>query len=83
MFGVFIYDFIFFAVPAAAVLFFGISLYRFCSAKAKNKKIPEAFTADEIKNRLFLLNVSSVILGVLILVVIGLIILLYMAVAYM
>lgn len=40
MFGVFIYDFLFFAIPIAAMLFFGISLYRYCSAKSKNKKSP-------------------------------------------
>ncbi len=83
MFGVFIYDFLFFAIPIAAILFFGISLYRYCSAKFMNKKIPGTFPPAEIKNRKILLIVSSVIMGVLLLIVIGFIALLFMAIAYM
>lgn len=83
MFGVFIYDFLFFAIPIAAMLFFGISLYRYCSAKSKNKKIPESFPPAEMKSRLIMLIVSSVIMGVLLLIVIGFIAMLFMAIAYM
>ncbi len=83
MFGVFIYDFLFFAIPIAAILFFGVSLYRFCSAKSKNNKIPESFSAAEIKNRKILLIVSSIIMGVLLLVVLGYIALIFMVIAYM
>lgn len=83
MFGVFIYDFLFFSIPMAAILFFGISLYRYCSAISKNKKIPGTFPPAEIKKRLILLIVSSVIMGVLLLIVIGFIALLFMAIAYM
>ncbi len=83
MFGVFIYDFLFFAIPIAAILFFVISLFRYCSAISKNKKIPGMFPPTEIKKRLILLIVSSVIMGVLLLIVIGFIALLFMAIAYM
>lgn len=83
MFGVFIYDFLFFAIPIVAVLFFGISLYRYCSALSKNKKSPETFQPSEIKKRLILLIVSSVIMGVLLIIVIGFIALMFMAIAYM
>lgn len=83
MFGVFIYDFLFFALPIVAILFFGISLYRYCSAISGNKKIPQTFPPAEIKKRLILLIVSSVIMGVLLLVVIGYIALIFMVIAYM
>lgn len=83
MFGVFIYDFLFFAIPVLSIIFFGISLYRFCSAKSANKKSPESFPPSEIKKRLILLIVSSVIMSVLLFIVIGLIVILLMVIAYM
>lgn len=83
MFGVFIYDFLFFAIPILAIVFFGISLYRYCSAKSANKKIPGTFPPAEIKKRLILLIVSSIIMGALLLIVIGCIVMLFMAIAYM
>ena len=83
MFGVFIYDFLFFAIPVLSIIFFGISLYRFCSAKSANKKSPESFPPSEIKKLLILLIVSSIIMGALLLIVIGCIVMLFMAIAYM
>ncbi len=83
MFGVFIYDFLFFAIPIAAIAFFGISLYRYCSAKSKNKKVPGTFPPSQIKKRLILLILSSIIMGVLLLVVLGYIALIFMVIAYM
>ncbi len=83
VFGVFIYDFLFFALPIAAILFFGISLYRYRSAISQNRKIPQTFPPAEIKKRLIMLIVSSVIMGIMLLVVIGYIALIFMVIAYM
>lgn len=83
MLGYLLYDILFFAIPAILVLLFGISLYRYISAKERNKKSPGTFSEKEIKMRKVLLIIFSVIAGVLAAVVIGLIILLYLAVAYM
>ena len=68
---------IFFGIPIAALLFFLISLYRFCNARKKN------VSKEEMKSRKMWLIVSSVILGVLAGVLLTLAILLYMAIAYM
>ena len=62
---------------------FGVFIYRYCSAISGNKKIPQTFPPAEIKKRLILLIVSSVIMGVLLLVVIGYIALIFMVIAYM
>ena len=78
-----IYYFLFFAIPLFALGFFGVSLYRYLYAKKANRKNPDTFSAEEIKNRKLLLVVSSVIVGVLVAIVIGIVILLCMAIAYM
>lgn len=74
---------IFYGIPIAAILFLAISLYRYVHAKSANKKEPGTFSASEMKKRKILVIVSSVIAGVLALVVIGFAILLYTAVAFM
>ena len=78
-----IYTFLFYAIPVCILAFFAVSLYRYISACAKNKRNPETYTSREIKNRLTLLVLSSVIAGVLVMVVIGVVLLMFMAVAYM
>ena len=50
MFGIILYDVIFFAVPALLLLFFGISLYRYISAKRENEETPGSYSIEEIKN---------------------------------
>lgn len=79
----YIIQFIFYGIPVAAICFFAGSLYRYFHAKSVNKKEPDTFSAAEMKKRKILLIVSSVIAGVLALVVIGFAILLYTAVAFM
>lgn len=83
MFGILLYDILFFAIPIAMILFFGISLYRYCSAVSQNKVNPGTFAPVEIKNRKTCLIVASVIAGVFAMVVLGFAALLFMAVAYM
>lgn len=78
-----LFGFFFFIIPIAAVVFFVISLCLYCSALSKNKKVPGTFQPSAIRSRLILLIVSSVIMGVLLLVVIGFIVLLYMSISYM
>jgi len=83
MFGIILYDVIFFAVPALLLLFFGISLYRYISAKRENDETPGSYSIEEIKKRKIILIIASVIAGALIAVVIGFIAMLFMAVAFM
>ena len=83
MFGIFIYDLLFFAIPALLIAFFGVCLYRYRSAVDRNKQEPNAFPQEEIRKRKTLLVISSVTAVVLAAVVVGFIALLVMAVAFM
>lgn len=83
MFGIMLYDILFFGIPAILLLLFGISLYRYTSAKKENREQPGTHSPEEMKKRKLLLIVLSVIAGVLVAVVIGFIALLFMAVAFM
>ncbi len=74
---------LYFLIPLAALVFFVVSLILYCMARAQNKRFPGSVRPDTLKTRLTLLIVSSVILGVLVLVTVGLIALLFMALAYM
>jgi len=83
MFAILLYNILFFSIPAATILFFGISLYRYCSAVLKNKANPGTFAPEEIKKRKNCLIVALVIAGILAIVVIGFIALLSISIAYM
>ena len=74
---------LFFGIPALALLFFGISLFRFCYAKYKNKHVPGTFSDEAVRTRKIVFIVSAVIAGILAAVIIGFVILLFMAVAFM
>ena len=80
---VLLYDLFFFAIPIILIALFGISLYRYISARKQNKVAPGTFSDAEIKNRKELLIAFSVIAGVLAAIVIGIIVLMFMAVAFM
>ncbi len=74
---------LYYIIPAAAILFFGISLFRYCYARHKNKRTPGTYSESQIKSRKICLIVSSVIAGILAVVVLAFIGLLMMAVAFM
>ena len=83
MFGILLYDILFFSIPIILIALFGISVYRYVSAKKQNKVAPGTFSDDEIKKRKIMLIVLSVITAVLAAIVIGFIALMFMAVAFM
>lgn len=83
MFGILLYDIFFFAIPIILIALFGVSLYRYISAKKQNKVAPGTFSDAEIKKRKIMLFVLSVIAGVLAVIVVGFIALMFMAVAFM
>jgi len=74
---------LYYLIPLAALVFFGISLFRYCYAKHRNKRNPGTYFESELKIRKIWLIVSSVIVGLMAIVVGGFIGLLLMAVAYM
>ena len=79
----YIISYLYYIIPAAAVLLFGISLFRYCYAKHKNKQTPGTYSEEQMKSRKIFLIVSSVIAGILAVVVLAFIGLLMMAVAFM
>ncbi len=81
--GQFFTIFLFFGIPILTVGFFIKSLYGYIKARKTNKEIPDTFPAEEMKKRLVRLVVSSIMMGVLVAAVIGVIWLMYMAAAYM
>ena len=83
MFGVLVYDILFFGIPTALLVLFGISLYRYLFAKKQNKKVPGTVSEEEMKNRKITLSILSVIVGVFTVIVVGFMALLFMAVAFM
>ena len=74
---------LYYIIPAAALIFFGVSLFRYHYAKYKNKRTPGTYSPDQIKSRKICLIVSSIIAGILDVVVLAFIGLLMMAVAFM
>ena len=83
MFGIILYDVLFFAIPALLLVLFAVSLYRYVSAKKRNKAAPGTYAPGEVKKRGIMLIVSAVAAGVLAVVVLGFIALLSLAVAFM
>lgn len=83
MFGVLVYDILFFAIPAVLLTLLGISIYRYVSAKKKNQKTPGAFSPNVLITRKIIMIITAVITGVLLIIVIGFILLLLFAVAFM
>ncbi|MBQ2767722.1 MAG: hypothetical protein IJF49_06560 [Clostridia bacterium] len=73
----------FYGIPAAAILFFAVSLVRYCTAKKQNKRVPNSISAEELRSRRLMLIISSVIAGLLAAVVIAFTVLLFVAVAFM
>ncbi len=58
MFGILIYDILFFAIPAVLLVFWGVSIYRYISAKKKNAQAPGSFPAQELKKEQSLIKRS-------------------------
>ena len=78
-----IFIFLYFSIPAITLILWGVSLYKYLSAKKANKKVPGTISEDELKRRKTMLIVTSVIAAVLVAVIIGFIGLLFLAVAFM
>ncbi len=83
MISSFIYSILFMLIPIIAIAFLIVSICRYVSAVRKNKEKPDTFSAAEIKKRKTLLIISIIIMSVFAAVVIGLILLSFMAVAFM
>lgn len=74
---------LYYLIPAAAFTFFVGSLISYFIAKNTNKRTPGTYSDNQIQSRKICLIVSSVIAGILAVVVLAFIGLLMMAVAFM
>lgn len=75
--------FLFFAVPAAAVIFFAVSLFGFLSANGKNKRQPGGIDRQILKKRKITLIISSAAAFVLVSAMTTFLVLLNLAIANM
>lgn len=74
---------LYFGLPAAALVFFVVSLVLFLSARRQNKRAPGSVEPAVLRTRRLMLIISSLIAGVFVAVVIAFAVLLFMAVAFM
>ena len=83
MISSYIFLFLFWGTPIAVITLFVISLCNYISAKRKNKKTPGTVSDEDIKKHKMWLIVLSVLIGVFVLIVFGLIGLFYLALMFM
>lgn len=76
-------DFLLLVIPLAVVVFFILSLGLFISDRVLNKKNPGSVKADKLHRDKIMLIISSILLGLILLLVIAAIIIFSRAVAYM
>lgn len=83
MFGILLYDILFFGIPVILIALFGVSLYRYLSAKKQNEATPGIYSEKEINRRKIVMIALAVVAGVIAVVVAGFLALLFMALAFM
>lgn len=76
-------SFLFFGLPAAAVVFFVTSLRKFLSLRKRERQEPGSVTPEEMKKGKTMMILASCVVATLVAVVLGFVILLFLAVAYM
>lgn len=74
---------LFFGLPAGAVAFFAVSLWKFLSLRKRQRRASDNVDPQLLKKWKMLLIVASCIAGILVAVVLSFVILLFLAVAYM
>lgn len=79
----YITQFLIWALPVAAIVLFVVSLVRYIRARRANRRAPDTYNKWQMTSRQVWLIVTSVIVGVMVLAVIGFAALLMMAVAFM
>ncbi|MBR6708156.1 MAG: hypothetical protein IKL84_00595 [Clostridia bacterium] len=74
---------LYYLIPAAALVFFVVSLVRYLAAIRRNKLSPGTYSERQMKDRRLCLIISAVIAGIMAAVILAFIGLLMMAVAFM
>ena len=70
-------------IPIAAIVFFIVSLCDYIGTKKKYVAEPNDFNEQKKKETKTRLMVASIIMGVLLTVIVGFVVMMYMAIAYM
>ncbi len=83
MFSTYFSAFLLYGIPLFVTVFWIVSLVLYVGARRKVKRSPGAVPKEILDKRKLLLVISSVLAGVLLVIVLGFVGLLYMAVAYM
>ena len=78
-----IVELLYYLIPTAALIFFAVSLTVYILAKKRNARIPGTYSESQIKSKKLCLIISSVIAGIMLVVILAFIGLLMMAVAFM
>ena len=76
-------QFLTYALPVAAIVLFVISLVRYIRACRANRRLPHTYDRWQMTSRLVWLIVTGVITGVMVLMIVGFVLLLMTAVAFM
>ena len=74
---------LFFAVPAISAIVLLVSLARFFAAKVANKEQPGTYTEKQIKRYKLIAILSGIVTGAFVLIFLGMMGLLFLAVAFM
>ena len=74
---------LFLGLPIFSVIWFAVALYRYVFAKRRIKKGTKSYDDAEMKRRKMQLTISSVLFGMILMIALGLMGLLYLAVAFM
>ncbi len=78
-----IFAVLYMTIPALLLVFLGISLYRYASARKREKRAPGSVSPQVLKNRRNTLIVAATLVGVMLVVFVGFMILLILSIAYM
>lgn len=78
-----IYGILFYGIPLIIAVLFGVSLFLYIRARMINKKYPDHFPKNVMRNKLIFLIVTSALFGILLFITISFVAMLGMAIAFM
>ena len=78
-----LYEIMLLATPLVLLLFSGVNIYRYYVARKANKVNPNTYSKQEMRMRMILAIISIIITGFIILIVIGIIMIMFGAIAFM
>ena len=76
-------QFVTYALPVAAVVLFAVSLVRYIRARRANRRASDTYDKGQMTSRLVWLIVTAMIMGIMVTVILGFMLLLFLAVAFM